>query len=132
MIFPFTWRHFPRLITTYEHEVWVEFVEGERIHGIDEQLVRAVAEFYGDVYAREASLVPLVETPFDARLRSDLRFLHEVEVIDDAAYRDLSAAAERLAPERVWVGFDYTDAVLKNFIVRPATSILHAHRKFAS
>jgi hypothetical protein len=112
---------FPRLITTYEHEVWVEFVDGERIDRVDELSVRAVAEFYARVYARAPQQVRLVDTVFAARLHRDLRFLAEVGVLDEVRAKELHAVADRLAPERVWVGFDYTDPVLKNFVMSRRT-----------
>jgi hypothetical protein len=108
---------FPRLITTYEHEVWVDFIDGDPITGADESSVRKLAEFYAGVYAREPRLVALADTPFAMRLRSDLRFLAEVGVLDAHAGKGLLAAAEGLAPEQVWLGFDYTDPVRKNFVV---------------
>ena len=112
---------FPRFVTTYEHEVWVEFVEGEAVSAADEATVRGVAEFYGDVYARGARRVALRDTPFPGRLGSDLNFLREVGVLDEQVYEGLCRASQRLAPEQVWLGFDYTDAVLKNFVRRPGS-----------
>jgi hypothetical protein len=112
---------FPRLVTSYEHELWVEFVEGEPIRKVEEGVVRAIAGFYADVYSNDPTCVPLADTSFPHRLGRDLLFLNEVGVIDDTLKGQLDAAAERLAPERVWIGFDYTDAVLKNFVTLPGS-----------
>jgi hypothetical protein len=106
----------PGLVIEYEREIWVDFVEGHRPGPVDEKLARAVADFFAELYAREARLVPADRTPFPARLRRNLRFLHGVGVLDAALAADLQAAVLGCAPDRVWVGFDYTDAVLKNFI----------------
>jgi len=108
---------FPRLVTTYEHEVWVEFVEGEGIGQVDEVVVRGVADFYAGVYSRAPRQVALRSTPFASRLHRDLRFLGEVGVLDAEKAERLLGVAKRIAPEQVWIGFDYTDPVLKNFVV---------------
>lgn len=113
---------FPRLITTYEREVWVEFIEGDPIAHADEVAVRKLADFYARLYARAPRKAALSDTPFAARLRSDLRFLAEVGVLSAEKGKQLLSAAEALAPEQVWLGFDYTDPVLKNFVVARDTS----------
>ena len=107
---------FPPLVTRYERELWLEFVDGLRIETVDEELVGRVAEFYATLHARRPRLVEAEESGFPARLRRDLRFLGQVGVLEESARRDLEVAARRLVPESVWVGFDYTDPVLKNFV----------------
>lgn len=109
--------HFPPLVICFENEVWVEFVDGTPIQEVDERVVKKIADFYAVVYARRPRLVDTAEFPCLRRLHRDLRFLNQVRVLGDSAYRELDAAAERLTPKQVWVGFDYTDPVLKNFVI---------------
>jgi hypothetical protein len=59
----------------------------------------------------------VAESPFPCRLQQNLRFLHQVGVLSAGAYGELEAAAERLRPSQVWVGFDYTDPQLQNFVL---------------
>ena len=106
----------PGLVTEYEREVWVDFLAGHALGPVDEKLARRVADFFAELYAREARLLPSAETPFPASLRRNLLFLSSVGVLDAALQADLQEAAEHLVPDSLWVGFDYTDAVLKNFI----------------
>lgn len=106
----------PPFVIRYEHEIWVEYVEGEPLARGDETAARDIAVFYAAVNAKRAREVPLAETHFDGRLRLDLRFLDKVGVLEDAVYRGLCDAAAAIRPARVRVGFDYTDPVLKNFI----------------
>jgi hypothetical protein len=118
--------YFPRVITRYEQELWVEFVDGERIQTVDEELVEKIADFYATLYAERPRRVDAVESGFPQRLRRDLGFLHQIALLDDRSYRDLNAAAKDLEPEKIWLGFDYTDPVLKNFVVRPQDNTLCA------
>lgn len=109
--------HFPLLIIRYEHEIWVEFIEGDRIRKVDDQFVEKVADFFAAVYIRQPRHLDITETPFLYRLHRDLHFLKQVNVLTDNVYRELDEAARCLTPRRVWVGFDYTDPVLKNFVI---------------
>lgn len=109
-------RLFPPLVTRYERELWLEFVDGRRIEADDEEFVGELAEFYATLHTRRPRFVQAGESGFPARLQRDLRFLRQAGVLDESAHRDLAAAARRLAPKSVWVGFDYTDPVLKNFV----------------
>lgn len=106
----------PRLVTEYEREVWVDFLPGHALGPVDEKLARQLADFFAELYARAPRLLPAAATPFPARLRRNLRVLSEVGVLEATLRADLERAAERLAPDTLWVGFDYTDAVRKNFI----------------
>jgi hypothetical protein len=110
----------PRLVTRFENELWVEFVPGETPAQADDRVATEVAEFYADIYAKAPRPVALSDTSLPQRLERDLRFLHETGVIGHQAWRELSAAAERLQPPTLAAGFEYTDPVLKNF-VRPAS-----------
>lgn len=107
----------PGLAVVYEREVWVDFIDGERPGRVDETLVLGIADFFAILNAKDPRLVPATETRFPDDLVRNLEFLHKVGVLEDEAYRDLRAAVDVLTPDSLWVGFDYTDAVLKNFIV---------------
>jgi len=111
--------YFPQVITRYERELWVEFVVGERAHTVDEGFVEKMALFYATLYTKGPRSVNAVESGFPQRLHRDLHFLHQIALLDDRSYQDLDAAANTLTPKKLWLGFDYTDPVLKNFVVRP-------------
>jgi len=113
--------YFPPVVARYEHEIWLEFVEGISITSVDEQFVSKIAEFYATVYGINSALVDTKKSKFPERLLQDLRFLHQIGVLTQASYQDLQVALPDLIPEQVWVGFEYTDPVLKNFILRTET-----------
>lgn len=109
--------HFPGLVTRHENEIWVQFVDGQQLVETDEQALVKIADFYAAVYGRRSRQLAMADLPFINRLDQNLRFLSQVGVLSEAARRDLEAVARRLAPERVWIGFDYVDPVLKNFVI---------------
>ena len=49
--------YFPPIVARYEHEIWLEFVEGVTIPSVDEAFVRNIAEFYATVYGAHSALV---------------------------------------------------------------------------
>ncbi len=111
---------FPQLVARFENEVWVVFVPGERLVRADMPgALDEIIALYSDLYTRAPKAVAASETLSLQRAQQDLRFLRQVGVLDEAAWRELTAATERLVPERLWLGFDYVDPVVKNF-VRPA------------
>jgi hypothetical protein len=110
--------YFPPLVARYEHELWLEYVEGVPIRSVDEEFVLKIAEFYATVYGKSPILLNSIQSPFPNRLFQDLRFLRQINVLTQDSYRDLQSAAQDLIPEKVWVGHEYTDPVLKNFILR--------------
>lgn len=110
--------YFPELVTRSENEVWVQFVDGQRLAEVDEPALAKLADFYAAVYSRRPRQVALADRPYVRRIDQNLRFLNQVGVLSDTTRRDLEAVARRLAPERVWIGFDYLDPVLKNFVIR--------------
>lgn len=111
----------PPLVSRFEDEVWVEYVDGRPIRDLNEEIVRKLAEFYATVHVRRPRMVAIEETGRPARLFQDLRFLSQAGILDTAKYEALAEAAGRLIPEQVAIGFDYVDPVLKNFVIRDDT-----------
>jgi hypothetical protein len=108
---------FPRLVAVQDRELLLEFVEGRAVDGVlTDALVGRIARFFGTVYGIDRERVKLADSGFRETLRDDLDFLRDVGVIDAALRADLDAAVERLAPTDVWVGMDYLDPLLKNFL----------------
>ena len=110
---------FPPLLTRYEREIWLEFIEGQSIRSVNEPLVLQIADFYATIYRMNPVLVKTTEWSHHGRLLNDLRFLYQIGVFTQASYQDLHSTAVALTPDQVWIGYDYTDPVLKNFILRP-------------
>lgn len=108
----------PTLVMHQENELWVEFVEGSALAASDPGAVSMLAAFYAEVYGRAPRRVSVAGASFHRSFLRDLHFLHRVGVLSDACHGDLVTVVERLAPEQAWVGFDYKDPLLKNFVVR--------------
>lgn len=117
---------FPALIARYEGEIWVDYVQGRRPGGADPGFVALLADFFATLYRRAPRRMRLAETSAPARLERDLRFLGRVGVIRETLAAELRSTAARLAPDEVWVGFDYLDPVLKNFVLVSGTDRLCA------
>lgn len=107
---------YPSLLLEREREVWVEYVEGERIRGPSREVALAIADLLAVLHKRAPRWVPLADTPHLHDLEVDLRFLADVGVLSGGRGQALARRAAELAPDRVWLGYDCTDAILKNFV----------------
>lgn len=110
---------YPSLIFEREREVWVEFVEGERVTAPTPDVVDGIADLLAVMHRREPRRLPAAETRFPHELRVDLRFLGDVGVIAPEFASELVERAEALAPAHLWVGHDCSDTILKNFVRTP-------------
>jgi hypothetical protein len=109
--------HVPGFVIRYEHEVWVDFVDAEVPREVNEDLVRGLAAFYAHIYARAPRETPAAGGVWLMRLHRDLRFLERVGVLSEAAHTGIVQGIDRMTPANLWVGFDYNDPVVKNFVI---------------
>ena len=109
-------RIYPALVLQRERELWVEYVEGEPLRRADPEVVGQLAGLFSVLYRRAPRCEPIEATPFAWALHRDLRFLRDVGVIPPGLHGQLDEVAGKLAPKQVWVGYDCTDAILKNFV----------------
>lgn len=109
---------FPRPITRFENELWLEFIRGRSEAAASAARVESLAAFYGTLYRVSPTQHRVAQTRAPLRLRRDLDFLLQAGVVNADAHAQLHAAADRLEPETLWTGFDYVDPVLKNLVER--------------
>lgn len=109
----------PGLVIRYEHEVWVEFVPGEVPNGASDELAADLARFYAHVYSRSPRLADSDGDIWVTRLRRDIRFLANVGVLSSGVAVSLEQSLAKRIPPRYWVGYDYNDPVIKNFVHGP-------------
>jgi hypothetical protein len=110
--------HFPPLLHQAENEIWLLYVEGEPVDQPDAWIGEQMADLFATPYARQPRRCRTAETPYLVRLEQDLAFLHAAGLLGRAAHDDLRQAAHRLSPAELWVGYDYTDPLPKNFVRR--------------
>ncbi len=108
-------RIYPELLFERERELWLEYVEGTPVDCFDEGLLEQLAALLAILHRRRPRRQPAA--PFLQALLGDLRFLGRVGVLGASRLQTLQTLAERIAPQEVWVGYDCSDAILKNFVV---------------
>jgi len=123
-----TFRHagiFPGLVASVDRELLLEFAPGRPQDGrFDDEGIDRLARFFATLYGVDRRRVPTADTPYRDDLRRDLAFLRDVGVLTEPAHRDLVAAADGLAPDEVWVGWDYLDPLPRNFVLAPDGSLV--------
>jgi hypothetical protein len=107
---------FPALLDQVGCEVLVEFIHGPLARaGRDECELLAL---FSELYAAPSVRIGLAESGLLPSLLEDLAFLVEHGWIDPALAEQLRTAAQARAPAELWIGHDYIDPVLKNFVLR--------------
>lgn len=114
-------QRFPALIAQSGSELLLEWVDGSPIaEPLDEAACDQLADFFATLYAQGRQAVETRAAGFAHALRLDLAFLGQVGVLDGSALAELERAAEALAPEQVYLGYDYLDPIARNFVITPA------------
>ncbi len=106
----------PRLIASFENEVWVEFLEGSAVDASDPRLPQALARLFAEICGRAPRRACPRELGLDRELQGDLGFLGQVGVLAPGVAEELAAWTERSTPESVWIGHDYSDPRPSNFL----------------
>lgn len=107
---------FPPLLHHEGCVLWVEYIKKDL--GWGEQ-GEAIALFFTDLYDYQLNRPGKVAsgTLLQASLSDDLDTLHEHQLIDQNTVARARALAQRIAPPVLIKGFDYVDAVGKNFVL---------------
>jgi hypothetical protein len=109
----------PGLVLRHENEIWLEFVHGRAVDAQRPEDFQALAELFAAFYRHDSKALPSGQTRLQARLLSDLSFLADAGVLSRPRAVALAATADSLLPESIWLGFDYVDPVIKNFVMAP-------------
>ena len=109
--------HFPGLYKVQDNEVIVDYVFGNVLEHIDNVTIDKLSDFYAAVYKRNPRLELLADTPFVPHFEANLRKLREFGVLDSQYSDALQKSIQDLAPDHVWVGFDYTDPIKNNLVL---------------
>jgi hypothetical protein len=109
--------YFPEVFHQYENELWVEYIEGKLLDGdaMDEQLCKQFAQFYVDLYSIDYKHVDA--QPYLHELQKTLQFHQDMKIITPDEHKSLSEHLAEITPSKVWQGYDYTDAITKNFLI---------------
>jgi hypothetical protein len=107
---------FPRLYAQYDNELWVGYLEGTPVRRSDPNVLEDFADLISVLYKTGSQEVPSNETNFRRAFDTDLELLRETQLLDAGLADECAAVFASFAPERIWTGFDYGDALLKNLL----------------
>lgn len=108
---------FPPLVHRHENELLLGFIEGRPFERDDTADRARLAAFLAELWRAAPVEHPRSELPLDARLAVDLDLLVQARVIDTDRSAALAERARSVAPETLWIGYDYVDPVTKNFLI---------------
>ena len=113
---------FPALVRHEGSEVWVTYIKKDFwVSRFNDHVADFFATLYNDQLSRPINMVPA--TVVLASLVRHLRALSERGLIDENTAQQVDQYAHQVAPPVVAQGFDYVDAIKKNFVVSKGRAI---------
>ena len=106
----------PGVVSSFENEVWVEFLEGQAVEPDDPRVPSALARLFATLNAEKPRRCDTRELGLDRELRADLGLLREAGVLERRICNELLAWIDGAIPETVWIGHDYSDPRPQNFL----------------
>lgn len=111
---------FPQLILHFENELFVEFVDGTAIQTFGEEHLPPLVSFFTALYSTDAKARPGHGSNLLTTTHRDLDFLRDVDALPRELVRDVKERAAALLPDTLFFGYDYEDALARNFISTPS------------
>jgi hypothetical protein len=115
---------FPDIVGVYDNEIWLEFIEGNIIDKLDHDVINKMAHFYSVLFNKAPEKVSATEFGFVQKTHKNLKILNKLDFFTDDIYTNLDRKLINITPEDVWIGYDYTDPFLGNFILTPERNLL--------
>jgi hypothetical protein len=113
----------PGLVARHHADLWVEYVDGQRVRFDDPDLPERLATLLGALYGTAAHTAPTTG-PFGAdAVRADLELLARAAVLPRHTADSVATLLDPLVPPAVWVGCDHTDLLVKNMLRRSDGSL---------
>jgi len=106
---------FPSLIRAEGSALWVDYLKKDRFSSVTPS---SLASFFVELYSHQAATQTLEPaTTILAAMVSDLQAIEQASLLNPAQCQAIDQKAHKIAPAMVSTGFDYVDAVEKNFLV---------------
>ena len=109
--------NFPEVFHLHENELWVEYIKGTLLDGstMNKHMCFQFGQFYSNLYKIDCKLVNA--EPYAYQLKKTLQFHQQMKIISSDELNKLLELLEKVTPENIWQGIDYTDAITKNFLI---------------
>ena len=117
-------KRFPKVLVQHENELWVEYMQGRLLSNMNDSLCPEFASLYADLYTKSPHQV--CAKKFLTHIEINLDFLQKINIIDYRQQQKLLSLLGRITPQKIWIGYDYADAILSNFLIERKTNKLFA------
>lgn len=108
-------QRFPSLVRADGPAVWVDYLKKDRFSSVEPS---GLVSFFTELYTHQVTTQTLKPaTPLLAAMVGDLQALKQASLLDATQCQMIDQKAHHIAPAMASVGFDYVDAIEKNFLV---------------
>jgi len=98
--------------------IWVDYVQGQPCHRVDDTMMPQIARCFGQIANRDSRLQTFEATPYWQRHLDNLDFLSQTRVIGHRLRRELQYKSRHARPDALRTGFDYGDPIGPNLLSR--------------
>lgn len=117
----------PGILLLRDRDLWLEWIEGDPLCDLtplSPASLDGVARILAELNRRAPHALALAGSEYAHQLRLDLDFLRDVGSLGPVQHAGLVERMQAWAPRRVWIGWDCTDAILKNFVREPGGRVV--------
>jgi hypothetical protein len=108
----------PTIVARHHRDLWLEFVEGDRVDPADARLPDDFAGLLAGLYGSGATVVAPRGAYGPEAVERDLALLARAGVLTTRAVAAIRELLPSAAPSQLWIGFDHTDLLVKNVLRR--------------
>lgn len=108
----------PKVVARHHRDLWLEFIDGERVDPAAATLPDDFAALLGALYGCGATVAAPRGAHGPEAVERDLVLLARAGVIAESTTSRATALLSSVVPSALWIGIDHTDLLLKNMLRR--------------
>jgi len=108
----------PKLVARHHRDLWLEFVEGERVDPADPRLPDDFAKLLSALYGSGATVVAPRGIYAPDAVERDLALLVQAGALRAKTAERVGALLPAVVPNTLWIGLDHTDLLARNMLRR--------------
>jgi hypothetical protein len=108
----------PKLVARHHRDLWLEFVEGERVDPRDPRLPDDFAKLLSALYGSGATAIAPRGIYAPDAVERDLALLVRAGALRGETAERVGALLPAVVPSALWIGLDHTDLLARNMLRR--------------
>jgi hypothetical protein len=113
----------PKLVARHHRDLWLEFIDGERVDPADPRLPDDFAKLLSALYGSGATVTAPRGIYAPEAVERDLALLVKAGALPVETAEKVAALLPTVVPRTLWIGLDHTDLLARNMLRRSDGSL---------